>query len=362
MDKQYQFAIIGCGNGGMALAGQIASKGYKVNIYEGLQPTEAFLKLSQEKKIFLHGDITACGNLNMVTTDLEAAVRDAEVILIAVPAFAHEPVFQKLVHCLKDGHKIVIIPGNFGSLLLRKMMLEAGVQREVSISELASLPYACRISNYNTVEIYGHKKKLKMATWPTKCNPDMLQIMNELMDMFFQGKNVLEVSLDNINSVLHPLPVLLNIGAIEKNSAQFRHYIDGISPSISENIQKMDLERLAIGSAYSLDLIPTLEQLKMYYGSNGCETVYEFVNSEQSPYKNIWGQNIGGRYLTEDVPYLLVPAMQLGLKAGVDLPLFRICIQLASLLHGKDYEKSGHGLNTLGVEGLSREALIEYVN
>jgi len=68
--------------------------------------------------------------------------------------------------------------------------------------------------------------------------------------------------MDNPNCVLHPLPVLLNVGSIERDPLQFRHYIDGITPLIASMIDRMDAERLAIGKAYGLNLVPILEQLK----------------------------------------------------------------------------------------------------
>ena len=157
MKKDCRFAVLGCGNGGMALASFIASKGYGVNIFEGLAPSEAFLKLGREKELFLEGNITSRGVINGATNDINRAVDDAEVILVVVPAFAHEAIFAKLIPHLKDGHKVIIIPGNFGTLLLRKMMAENGVKRDISISELASLPYACRTVSYNTVDIYKQK-------------------------------------------------------------------------------------------------------------------------------------------------------------------------------------------------------------
>lgn len=55
---------------------------------------------------------------------------------------------------LEDGQNIVIVPGNFGGLRLKKMMKEAGIHKNITISETASMPYACRIDTYNKVMIY----------------------------------------------------------------------------------------------------------------------------------------------------------------------------------------------------------------
>ena len=92
---------------------------------------------------------------------------------------------------------------------------------------------------------------------------------------------------DNVNYTLHPMPVLLNYGEIEKNPKTFRHYMDGITPLVSEKMMQMDSERLAAGKKLGLELMPIMDQLKMYYGHNSTETIYEYANSPESPYKDI---------------------------------------------------------------------------
>jgi len=256
---------------------------------------------------------------------------------------------------------VVIIPGNYGSLLLKKMLLDTGSSRKITISETASLPFACRIINYNTVLIHKQKRKLKLATIPAIENSAILEIMNDISNIYLPAKNVLETSLDNFNVILHPLPVLLNFGTIEKHPEEFRHYLDGITPLISDQMYKMDLERLALGRFYSLNLMSTLDQLKVYYGENDTNSIYEYVNSNESPYKNIIGHSVRNRYLTEDIPYLGVPTMLLGRKAGIETPLLELSIELASQLHGSNYLESGHNLLKLGIAELSPEDLCNYV-
>ena len=361
MGTLYRFAVLGCGNGGMALAGQIAAKGYSVNIFEGLEFTKEITRLSEEKEIIVQGDIQSRGRINCLTNDMKVAVAGADVILVVLPAFAHEPVFRKLLPHLKDGQRVVIIPGNYGSLLLKKMLLDSGISRKITISETASLPFACRITNYKTVMVHKQKKKLKLATMPADENGAVVNIMNDIANIYLPADNVLETSLDNFNMILHPLPVLLNYGEIEKRPEEFRHYLDGITPLISQQMHKMDQERLALGKYYSLNLMSTLDQLKMYYGANDTDSIYAYVNSDESPYKNIIGHSVQSRYLTEDIPYLAVPTMLLAQQAGIHTPLLELCVKLSSQLHGTSYLESGYNLFKLGIAGLSAEDLRSYV-
>ena len=364
MTIELRYAVLGSGHGGRAVCGQIAEKDYPVIMYEPLEETEDYLKIRQEKEMFLDGDIRAGGKLSGATMDIEEAVKDTDVIIIVVPSFAHKPIFEKLVPNLMDGQHVIIVPGNYGGLRLKKMMSDRRIKRNITISETASLPYACRINTYNTVMIYKKKSRLKIASSPSRNNPVAVDIMNDIFAgyvNFIPGKNLLEVDLDNPNQTLHPLPVLLNYGAIENNPETFRHYMDGITPLISEKMMQMDEERLAIGSAFSLELMSTLEQLKMYYGENDAKTYYEYVNSSESPYKDVIGHNVRSRYLTEDVPGLNVPALQLAEKAAVETPIIELTVRLTSWLHSVDYVSTGTTLEKLGIANKTSEEIVSLI-
>jgi opine dehydrogenase len=361
MGKTLNFAVLGSGNGGRAFCGQIAHKGHPVVMYEPLEESADFLKLKEKNEMFLSGDIAVGGKLRGVTLDIKAALGDADVIYIVVPSFAHPPIFQKMIPHLRDGQHVIIVPGNYGGFLLKRMLADAGVHPNISISGTASLPYACRISDFNTVMIYKKKFQLKIATSPAETSLTVLDIMNDVFGgyiNFIAGSNLLAIDLDNINYTLHPLPVLLNYGEIEKRPDTFRHYIDGVTPLISEQMMKMDEERMALGRALGLDLTSTMEQLMMYYGHNESGTYYEYVNSEESPYKDIVGHNVRSRYITEDVPCLHVPALELAQLAGIDVPLAELCITLSSCLHGVDYASQGTTLAKLGLGGKTAAEIV----
>ena len=97
MEKALNFTVLGSGHGGRAVCGQIAEKGYPVVMYEPLEETADYLKIKAEKEMFLDGDITAGGKLSGATMNIEEAVKDTDVILVIVPSFAHNPIFEKYV-------------------------------------------------------------------------------------------------------------------------------------------------------------------------------------------------------------------------------------------------------------------------
>jgi len=202
----------------------------------------------------------------------------------------------------------------------------------------------------NTVKIHKFKNELKLATCPYIKNNKILDILNTFFDTLVPAKNLLETSLENINSVLHPLPILLNLVEIEKKGSEFKHFIDGINPAVSRLIDQMDRERLEVGTAFSLNLVPVVDQLKRYYGHNESRTVYEYVNNSQSPYKGIKGFGLNSRYIMDDIPNLVVATSSLGEIANVKTPLFNMCIDLTSIIMETDYRKNGINLQKLNLE------------
>ena len=84
-------------------------------------------------------------HLDMYTTDMAKAVKGAKLILISVPALAHEDYLKPLVPLLEDGMVIHTFPDNYASLLLRRFMREAHCIKDVIIGGWGSAPYGTRV-------------------------------------------------------------------------------------------------------------------------------------------------------------------------------------------------------------------------
>ncbi len=63
------------------------------------------------------------------------------------------------------------------------------------------------------------------------------------------------------------------------------------------------------------------------------------------------------RYITEDIPYGLVPVAGLAYSYGVDIPIIDATIWLASAINEADYYGEGRSLGELGIAGLKRPEL-----
>ncbi len=63
------------------------------------------------------------------------------------------------------------------------------------------------------------------------------------------------------------------------------------------------------------------------------------------------------RFMTEDVPYRLVPTAQLAHKFNIATPIISAIIELASVINQTDYRKEGRSLDELGIANLSKDEL-----
>jgi len=347
MKEMHHFSIIGNGPFGVAMASLIHHKGGRVSL---LEPFQSNYKHGQLKKIKLTGVVDIKVTLDDVRSDYDLLAK-SDIIVVTITGALLDKVINQLIEKIRDGQHIVFLPGMFGAVTLKNLIAKHIWIKDITISEIVSMPFVCDIVDTDTIQIYKFKNKLKLSTCPHKKNSRILDILNTFFDIFIPANNLLETSMENINSVLHPLPILLNLVEIEKKGSEFKHFMDGINPTVSRLIEQMDRERLEVGKAFSLDLIPVLDQLKMYYGHNGSKTVYKYINSSLSPYKEIKGFGINSRYLMNDIPNLVVPLCSLAEVANVKTPVMDLCVKLASIILETNFRKTGNNLKKLNMAG-----------
>ncbi len=150
----------------------------------------------------------------------------------------------------------------------------------------------------------------------------------EVADNFFQ------TILQNANPVIHPAVTLLNAGRIESTKGDFYFYEDGVMPGVGRLMKAVDDERIAIGKALGVKIIPDPELgiEQGYMTSSDYETGY----SSAPGFKGIKAQSkLDHRYLNEDVGYGLVFMTELGKKLNVDTPVMNAVIRIAFCCNAK---------------------------
>ncbi|MCE2603881.1 NAD(P)-binding domain-containing protein, partial [Pseudomonas aeruginosa] len=103
-------AVLGGGNGAHALAADLTNRGYLVNLYEMPRFKKNMTKVFETKTVSSIGVIEGIFEMNMVTDDIEEAIKDVKYIVILTPAFAHADYAKLLKGKVTSDQVIVSIP------------------------------------------------------------------------------------------------------------------------------------------------------------------------------------------------------------------------------------------------------------
>ncbi|MFU0782071.1 MAG: Glycerol-3-phosphate dehydrogenase [Thermoanaerobacterium thermosaccharolyticum] len=351
------FSVIGAGNGGQAMAAHLSLMGFTVNLYN--RTREKLIPILNNGGIYLEGAICGFAKLNMITDSMEDAIRDVDIIMVTIPASGHSDVAYEMLPYLKSGQIIVLNPGRtFGAIEFYNI-IRARSDLNVVISETDTFIYACR-SNDGRGKIFRIKDVVSLASIPSWKTNYVVDLLKLAYTQIVPAENVLETSLNNIGSIFHPAPTLLNSARIETTEGSFQYYLEGISPSVAKILERMDRERVAVAHALGVNAITALDWLKDTYGVVS-DNLYEAIQNTDA-YKGLLApRTLDCRYIFEDVPMSLVPISSIGRQLGISTHTIDSIIHLASCMHEKNYWKIGRTVGKLGLEGKSVAEIKEMI-
>jgi opine dehydrogenase len=340
--------VMGAGHGGQAMAGDLALRGHDVALYEhpGFKATIDAIN-ARGGTITLENKISGQGKLRLATTDAAEALKGAEIVYFAAPSFAQKPFFDLAAPYLEDGQIIVLSPGNYGTFALKRALGE-----KVMVGELDNLPYVCAAKEPGLIEVKSVKRNITLATLPMNDYTAVDAAMqNAYVTTWKRGRNVLDTSMAGINMVLHCLPMLMNCGAID-GGRDFRFYSEGMPPLVCAAMEAFDKERLAVGAAFGLRLSGVADLVRGMYGVSGDDL--HSVIQNNAAYAGISApKTMQHRFLTEDVPFSLVPTIAFGNLAGVDTPVMDAVLALCNLVMKGDQRAIGQNMDVMGLDGKS---------
>lgn len=351
-------AVIGAGNGGQSIAGYLALMGYEVSLYD--IDCIKIETLKQLGGIQMKGCIKGFGKVKCFTTDIEEALQGTELVMITTVANAHQAVAKSMAPFITDGMTIILNPGRTcGALVFKETLNEAGVSCRYYLGEAQTLVYACRIIQNGTVNIIGVKDEVFLSGLPASDTQCILDKINKLYPCFKAVPNVLHTSLENIGAMFHPCVCLFNAATIERQN-EFWFYRD-MTDQVAHFIEKFDKERLAVGKAYGIELIDVKEWIKVAYRGTPGETLCELMKNNPAYHDIKAPGTIFTRQLTEDIPTGVLPIIELGKAAGVDVPLLESMVCTIEALLDMNFRDKGRSLKNLGLDGKTKEEIIDYI-
>jgi opine dehydrogenase len=356
-----RYAVIGAGHGGKAMAADLAAKGFSVNLYNRSPEHVTEMVLRREIELECEDGTAHDCRLDIVTSDISEALDGADVIMVVVPASAHRDIARLCATRLRSGQIVVLNPGRTGGALeFRRILNQMGCEGDVIVAETATFVFSSRSTGPAQARILRRKNAVPVAALPAIHTNRVLEMVHDALPQFIPAVNVLHTSLDNMGAIFHPALTLLNAGWIERTMGDFEFYIDGVTHSTARVLEVLDRERVTVASALGVRSRPALVWLKDAYSAEG-ETVYDAIQANPG-YQGIKApRNLRHRYLSEDVPFSLVPLASLGAQFGVETWATEAMIRLACVVHGTNYFARGRNVEDMGLKGLRVGEVKQYV-
>lgn len=227
-----RITVIGAGSGGLAMAADLAMRGYLTTLFN--RSAERIARLKQIGSVTCHGAVEGVVGLRKVTGDVRESLADAQIVLVVVPANVHREIAALCAPHLESGQLVVLCPGRLlGAVEFRMTLERHGLRANVTIAETQTIPHTCRCRGSTEVHVLAVKPAVRIAALRPDKTAAVLAQMRELLPLFTPAQDVLETGLNSVGPILHPVPTLLNVGWIETEAVRFKHYSQGITPTIA---------------------------------------------------------------------------------------------------------------------------------
>ena len=363
MTTPENYTVIGAGHGGKAMAAHLALMGVKVTLYNRTFDHIAALKARHGIDLESpEGGPHGFAQLFQATSNMEEALKDAQVIMVVVPSSAHGDIAKATAPYLRAGQIIILHPGRTcGAIEFRKVLDDQGCTTDVTIAEAETFIYASRSDGPAQAHIFRVKEAVPLAALPATRTTQVLEAIQPAYPQFIDGGNVLKTGLNNMGAIFHPALTLVNAGWIEATHGDYQFYIDGVTPSVARLLEVLDRERVTVASSLGLRARTALEWLEMAYNTSG-EDLHEAIHNQPGYYGIKAPSTLHHRYIFEDVPMSMVPMASLGARFGVSVRGMESIIRLACIVHRTDYWRRGRTVDKLGIGDLSVSELTRYVN
>jgi len=377
-----KIAVLGAGNGGYVMAADLSMVGHKVNLYELPEYAENNLGpvieiggievISQDTSgneiVLSAGGRSGFTKISgTVGSDIQKAVSGVDVIMLVVPGFVREKFIRAFAPYLEDEQIITIWPGYFGALQCAKLLKDLGIEKDIAIAEAESLFYNCAKLGNAKVRNKGQKNKILLSVFPGKKKKDTITELKKIYPLFLPAKNVLETTLANINPTLHPESVLLNLYRVERKFYPFDEKFNkpvlkayDLTPGMTRLVKQIDRERVSLGNKFGLKINTLKETLEIWYDAKG-KDLYETISNCYAYQVQGAPTSLEDRYVTEDVPYGLVPYTLLGEQIGITVDTIRAMATIGCAITGRDFWKEGLDLEAVGLDGKSVLEIIDFL-
>lgn len=352
-----KIAVLGGSHGGYATAADLALAGHDVALWRRTEAELAPVRAGRGITLAAE-ERSGTARLGHATGDLGGALEKAEVVIVPLPATAHEDLARRLAPLLTGREIVLVTPGTLGSYVMAREIARAGGTLPHALAETGTLPYLARKTGPAEVRAPVRAAHLPTGVFPATRRDAVLPRLAELFPAIRPCRDALDAALTNAGTVIHPPLVLLNAGAIDRG--QFDVHAEGTTPSVRRLIDAVDAERVATrrGLGYPA---PHYEQATYYEEGRAAEGLYGAGARGKVVASGLWSERLTfeHRYVTEDVALGLTLFASAARTAGVDAPTIGGLLDVFGALLGRDLPSSGRGLERLGLGDFTRREVLQ---
>ena len=346
--------IIGCGSTGKTTSAWLTLQGKSVTLCDAERFAPDMDAIRQQGGILLRGRAGSTGKAlpSCMTTDFQKALAASRRVLICVPDYRQEEIAGRCAPHLTPEHCVLIVPGNLGSLIFRRVLKDAGCTDLPCLAEMSDNLWACRTTGNCEVLAALPLPPKRVAALPAS---DTGRVVAAFEDLFalVPGTNILETTLNSPNVLTHLAGTIPNASAVEKSNGQFAFFRVGLSPAVLRCIAAVEQERNAVLDALGLH---------RYGGSAAlCEAL---MNGDVPPgfelFLTLDGPgDLKHRYVTEDAACGMALLVSLAEICGTNVPVSRALLTMAFCINEDDYMTRGRTLKNMGLSGLGASELMK---
>lgn len=352
-----RITVIGGGSTGHAATALLSQKGFEVTLCDHEGFGTELNSVRGNGGILLRGYAgRGIAHPACITHNFQNAVKNAELILICVPAIRHEEVAKRIAPYMEENQSVLILPGNLGSFIFRKVFEEYEVAESVILAEMEGNLCPCRLTAPAEVTVGLPVRTKKVATLPGDRISEFMRRNEGVLD-FSENNNVLEGAILSDNYVLHIGSSLLASSTIEQMKEKFilfQHGLTDYAVSLTETVRQ---ERLSL-----------LKRMGLNERSSATEFFEELRDWENHPeyevFRTLEGpDSLKHRYIEEDAVTCAAMTLSCAKRLGLNMPVLRSILTIASAVNGKDYYAEGRTLENLGYdENMTMEDIFSKIN
>ena len=373
MARPLKVCVCGGGNGAHVMAGLAASREEtEVNVLtlfkdEAERWNKAIEKKEMEIEVTNKDGTTSVVKAKpaLVSKDPAAVIPGSDILILIVPAFAHEEYLKAVASHIDKKTVIVGLPGQPG-FEYQCMSILGEISTQITIMSFETLPWACRISEFGLkVSVLGTKKFLAGSILRGKAIPRKpplmsLQVLHGFEPSLQQTKHFL-VILFMSYSFVHPAILYgrwkdwdnkpvdeepLFYQGIDEDTAKLletcSQEFQDVAHAITAKHPEVDMsELLDIYNWYLTYYKEDIEDPSNLYNAIRTNKSYKGLKHPMNEEKGKYVPNLKSRYLTEDIPMGMVVFKGVAEIVGIETPMNDMLLEWGQEKIGKKYLVDG---------------------